>query len=257
VLPETATTVSHMVTIISRSLHNNTEFSKVKEVGIGKQIWCCEQIATRFNLVVDVGGDRMVGPLGKVISPFRPTSRKRGRDRTTTLKRRDVDVVAFRSCSRVSSGKFTTKDRNVYKQAPPEPCSYAGKILWDWHNLSLGERLRFSPYTSATTPPKEILPDSDWGNGLTSPVTWRRSEATVNNCTLLCHYWKSAQSGTIQHHLVGPLLEVGLTSNGIELSIVLPETATTVSHMVTIISRSLHNDTEFSKVKEVGITKLI
>jgi len=35
--------------------------------------------------------------------------------------------------------------------------------------------------------------------------------------------------------------------------IVLPETAITVSRMITIISRSLHNDTEFSKVKEEGI----
>jgi len=37
-----------------------------------------------------IGGDRMVGPLGKVASPFRPTTRKRGRDRTTTIMRRDV-----------------------------------------------------------------------------------------------------------------------------------------------------------------------
>jgi len=36
--------------------------------------------------------------------------------------------------------------------------------------------------------------------------------------------------------------------------IVLPETVTTVSRMVTIISRSLHNDIKFSKVKEIGIT---
>jgi len=50
VLPETSTTVSRMVTIISRSLHNDTEFSKAKEVGVTKQIWCCEQIATRFDL---------------------------------------------------------------------------------------------------------------------------------------------------------------------------------------------------------------
>jgi len=40
----------------------------------------------------------------------------------------------------------------------------------------------------------------------------------------------------------------------LHLDIVLPETVTTVSRMVTIISRSLHNDTEFSKEKEVGIT---
>jgi len=34
----------------------------------------------------------------------------------------------------------------------------------------------------------------------------------------------------------------------------LPETVTTVSRMVTIISRSHHDVTEFSKAKEVGIT---
>jgi len=50
VLPETVTTVSRMVTIISRSLHNDPEFSKAKQFGITKQIWCCEQIATRFDL---------------------------------------------------------------------------------------------------------------------------------------------------------------------------------------------------------------
>jgi len=32
----------------------------------------------------------MVKSLGKVVSPFRPTSRKRGWDRTTTLRRQDV-----------------------------------------------------------------------------------------------------------------------------------------------------------------------
>jgi len=35
-----------------------------------------------------IGGDRMVEPLGKVNSPFRPTSCKRSGDRTTTLVRR-------------------------------------------------------------------------------------------------------------------------------------------------------------------------
>jgi len=36
VLHETVTTVSRMITIISRSLHKDTEeFSKAKEVGIG------------------------------------------------------------------------------------------------------------------------------------------------------------------------------------------------------------------------------
>jgi len=39
-----------MVTIISRSLHSDTEFSKAKDVEITKQFWCCEQIATRFKL---------------------------------------------------------------------------------------------------------------------------------------------------------------------------------------------------------------
>jgi len=32
-----------------------------------------------------------------------------------------ADCDAFRPCSRVLSGSFTTKDRNVYKQAPLEP----------------------------------------------------------------------------------------------------------------------------------------
>jgi len=35
----------------------------------------------------------MVGPLGKVVSPFQPTSRKRSGDRTTTLRRRNVDAA--------------------------------------------------------------------------------------------------------------------------------------------------------------------
>jgi len=40
-----------------------------------------------------IGGDRMVGPLGVVVLPFRPTSRIEGRGRTTTLRRRDVGAV--------------------------------------------------------------------------------------------------------------------------------------------------------------------
>jgi len=40
-----------MVMIISRSLYNDIEFSKVKEVGITKHIWCNEQIVARFDLV--------------------------------------------------------------------------------------------------------------------------------------------------------------------------------------------------------------
>jgi len=38
-------------------------------------------------------GDRMVGPLGEIVSPFRPNSRIEGGDRTTTLRRRDVGAV--------------------------------------------------------------------------------------------------------------------------------------------------------------------
>jgi len=36
------------------------------------------------------GGDRVIGPLGVVVSLFRPTSPERGAERTTTLRRRDV-----------------------------------------------------------------------------------------------------------------------------------------------------------------------
>jgi len=42
------------------------------------------------RVIQTIGGDRMVGPLGVIVSPFRPTSRKKGGDRTTTLRRRDV-----------------------------------------------------------------------------------------------------------------------------------------------------------------------
>jgi len=35
----------------------------------------------------DVGGDRMVGTLGNVVSPFRPTSRKKGGDCNITIRR--------------------------------------------------------------------------------------------------------------------------------------------------------------------------
>jgi len=37
-----------------------------------------------------IGGDRIVGSLEVVVSPFRPTSRERGDDRTTTLRRRKL-----------------------------------------------------------------------------------------------------------------------------------------------------------------------
>jgi len=37
----------------------------------------------------------MVGLLGVVVSPFRPISRERGGDRTTTLRRRDVGAVSI------------------------------------------------------------------------------------------------------------------------------------------------------------------
>jgi len=40
-----------------------------------------------------IGSDQMVGPLGKFVSPFRPTTRKRGGDCTTTMRRRDVGAV--------------------------------------------------------------------------------------------------------------------------------------------------------------------
>jgi len=38
-------------------------------------------------------GDQMVGSLGVVVSPFRPTSRERCGDHTTTLRRRDVGAA--------------------------------------------------------------------------------------------------------------------------------------------------------------------
>jgi len=40
-----------------------------------------------------IGGDRIVGLLGKIASPFRPTTRKRGGDPTTTMRQRDVTAV--------------------------------------------------------------------------------------------------------------------------------------------------------------------
>jgi len=43
-----------------------------------------------------IGDDRMNGPLGVVVSPFRPTTRMRSEDLTTTLKRRDVGAVNSR-----------------------------------------------------------------------------------------------------------------------------------------------------------------
>jgi len=42
-----------------------------------------------------IGGDRMVGSLGKVAFPFRPTSRKRIRDRITTLRRQNVGTLCL------------------------------------------------------------------------------------------------------------------------------------------------------------------
>jgi len=49
------------------------------------------------NLHETVGDDRMIGPLGKVVSPFRPTARKKGGDLITTLRRRDVGAVVAKS----------------------------------------------------------------------------------------------------------------------------------------------------------------
>jgi len=74
-------------------------------------------------------------------------------------------------------------------------------------------------------PTQVILARLGLGNGLTSLVPKRRSEATVNNCTLVCHYRKSAQStgyrgGTIsiplgqsfKNHTTRPLYELLGTS---------------------------------------------
>jgi len=57
--------------------------------------------ARRFeNEFQTIEVDRMVGPHGKVVSPFRPTSRKRDGDRTTKLRRRNVDAeVTYRPFS--------------------------------------------------------------------------------------------------------------------------------------------------------------
>jgi len=79
-----ATTVSRMVTIISRSTQNDTEFSKAKKVGI-----------TYFGVV----------------------SRLR---RVSTLLKGLIS-------------NFTIKDRNVYKQASPEPCDFASIVLAKGH----------------------------------------------------------------------------------------------------------------------------
>jgi len=45
------------------------------------------------DLFQTTGDDRMVGPLGKVVSPFQPTSCERGEDHTTTLRQQDVGAV--------------------------------------------------------------------------------------------------------------------------------------------------------------------
>jgi len=47
------------------------------------------------NLFQTIGGDRIVGPLEVAVKAFRPTSRERGGDRTTTLKWRDNGAVVF------------------------------------------------------------------------------------------------------------------------------------------------------------------
>jgi len=43
-----------------------------------------------YEKIRTIEGDRMVGPLGKVASPFRPITRKTGGDSITVIRRRDV-----------------------------------------------------------------------------------------------------------------------------------------------------------------------
>jgi len=63
------------------------EFHGDPTVGPRPKVWTSGQKSRRL------GGDRMVGLLGDVVPPFRPTFRKRGGDRSTTLRRRDVGAV--------------------------------------------------------------------------------------------------------------------------------------------------------------------
>jgi len=53
-----------------------------------------------------IGGNRMVGPLGKVASPFRSTYRKRGGDCITTTRRRVVGKIKAERVSRVTELPF-------------------------------------------------------------------------------------------------------------------------------------------------------
>jgi len=61
-----------------------------------------------------IGGDRMVELLGVVVSPFWPTSRIEGGDRTTTLRRRDVGAVSA-SALVVSLGKSLNEIASTFE----------------------------------------------------------------------------------------------------------------------------------------------
>jgi len=64
----------------------------IKNQSVG-QVNKATALVIPHNEFQTIGGDRMVGPLGVVISQFRPTSRERGGNRTTTLMQRDVGAL--------------------------------------------------------------------------------------------------------------------------------------------------------------------
>jgi len=75
-----------------------------------------------------IGVDWMVGLRRKVVSPLRPTSRKKGGDRTTTLRRRDVGAE-------VQVSKGPTEDAHPLLRCPTQlalspPASQLSPLHW-------------------------------------------------------------------------------------------------------------------------------
>jgi len=86
--------------------------SKMEEVEHNRVRSKNRRVAVQLRLISGQLNEKMKIPydwrrpdgrsLGKVASPFRPTTRKRGGERTTTLRRRDVGVDYADSCDELT-----------------------------------------------------------------------------------------------------------------------------------------------------------
>jgi len=97
--------VLHTIPLVQNAKHDSCKYQLLKSwsdstrqsnLSLSTVRWILNHYTyLRNGKFQTLGADRMVGSHGKVVSPFQPTSSKRGGDRTTTLRRQDVDAESY------------------------------------------------------------------------------------------------------------------------------------------------------------------